>query len=94
MLSQDERRRLAELERQTRQADPAFVARMSGAGEPAGPRGTLLICCLIWLVVPALAATGQWVSSLVVTAIAGTTTLVLLRLTRQRVVPLQSRRPG
>lgn len=57
---------------------------MSPADGYRPPRSPLLLCCLIWLVVPALAAAGRWPGALAVALIATVTTVTLLWLTRQR----------
>jgi len=82
LLSQDDRRRLDQIERQLRAEDPGFVARMSGTPERR-PRLPILVCCLVWLVVPVLAATGRWPGAFVVAVIAAVTTVTLLRLSRR-----------
>jgi hypothetical protein len=62
MLSQDDRRRLAQLERALRTEDPEFVARMVGMTVPRRrvPLALPLACALIWTGAVALALIGWW----------------------------------
>jgi fatty acid desaturase len=72
MLSQDDRRRLAELERRLLVEDPDFVARMTGRT----PRRRsvrivpLLACCLAWGSAAALMISGWWVAAFGVSVVA------------------------
>ncbi len=82
MLSQEERRRLDQMERQLHCEDPGFMARMSGAPVRRVPRLPVAMCVLIWLVAPVLAATGRWPGAVAVAVIAAVTTAAVLRLAR------------
>lgn len=69
MLSQDDRRRLNEIERQLLLEDPAFVARMSSAPRRRIPRVLLLISCVISALTVVLAVGGWWVAALALTVL-------------------------
>ena len=69
MLSKEDSRRLAQLERQLRREDPAFCARMAGdvAGRKRVPLSAVLAAVVIWTVALVLAVIGWWIPA----AIAG-----------------------
>jgi Flp pilus assembly protein TadB len=69
MLSQDDRRQLAQLERQLRREDPEFVARMAGHAPPHRPPvAHALAAGLIWAVAVVLVAAG-WSAAAIVVAV-------------------------
>ncbi|MET8148315.1 DUF3040 domain-containing protein [Actinoplanes sp. NPDC049668] len=62
MLSKEDSRRLAQLERQLRRDDPDFCARMRGHA-PARrrvPTSLVLAACVVWAAVLALGVLGWW----------------------------------
>lgn len=68
MLSREDNRRLAQLERQLRRDDPEFCARMtSGRLEPARPRkpsiSLVLTAAVIWIAALILGVLGWWVAA-------------------------------
>ncbi|MCO8275607.1 DUF3040 domain-containing protein [Actinoplanes sp. TRM 88003] len=68
MLSREDSRRLAQLERQLRRDDPEFCARMtSGRLEPPRPRrpslSLLLTAAVIWIAALILGVLGWWVAA-------------------------------
>jgi hypothetical protein len=67
MLSQDDRRQLAELERYLRAEDPAFVARMSARRSPRARRTVpvlmVLVCVLDWAATAGCAIGGWWAAA-------------------------------
>jgi hypothetical protein len=77
MLSQDDRRRLEQLERELSREDPAFVARMSDRASPTEDIGhrwrlrvVLLICWLVWTTTVTLAIGGWWPAAVIAAALA------------------------
>jgi Flp pilus assembly protein TadB len=70
MLSQDDRRHLAELERRLRAEDPEFVARMSGRRPRPKPIAMIVVCALVWLVVAVAAFAGWWPAASVLAGMA------------------------
>jgi hypothetical protein len=79
MLSQEDSRRLAQLERQLRRDDPEFCARMRG-DLPAGrrlPFSLLLTAVVIWVAAVALAIFGWW-GAAAVAAVWGTVIVAAL----------------
>jgi Protein of unknown function (DUF3040) len=66
MLSQDDRHRLAEIERYLRDEDPGFVARMQATRDTRWRSGVLL-CGALWTLVPILGVLASWAAA--VTAI-------------------------
>jgi len=62
VLGQDDRERLAEIERRLAVEDPAFAARMrSGRGRyPGGRRRTLLMMLALWATLLVLAIVAGW----------------------------------
>ncbi len=65
MLSKEDSRRLAQLERQLRRDDPDFCARMSG-GEPHRrrvPLSLVLTAAVIWVAALILAVSGWWIAA-------------------------------
>ncbi|HEX5204087.1 DUF3040 domain-containing protein [Paractinoplanes rhizophilus] len=91
MLSREDSRRLAELERQLRRADPEFCVRMSGGrvARPAPRRGAtlslILTAIVIWTAAVILAVLGWWIAA-VIAALCATTvaSTVTYRLVRRR----------
>ena len=66
MLSQEDSRRLAQLERQLRREDPAFVARMLGEPEHRGfPISVLLLAAPLWAGAFVLMAVSWWAAAVV-----------------------------
>ena len=68
MLSREDSRRLAQLERQLRRDDPEFCARMtSGRLEPARRRrpslSLLLTAAVIWVAALILGVLGWWIAA-------------------------------
>jgi hypothetical protein len=57
MLSQDDRHRLGEIERNLRLDDPRFVRRME-SGKVRIRLGAILLCCAMWMVAPVLGLIG------------------------------------
>jgi hypothetical protein len=90
MLSREDNRRLAELERQLRHEDPDFCARMTGGmARPAprrGPTLSLIITAIvIWAAAITLAVLGWWIAAVVAAVCATTVASVLtFRLVRRR----------
>lgn len=65
MLSKEDSRRLAQLERQLRRDDPEFCTRMAG-GAPqrrAVPMPLVLAAAAIWVAALVLAVAGWWISA-------------------------------
>ena len=88
MLSREDNRRLAELERQLRHDDPDFCARMTGGmARPAprrGPTLSLIITAIvIWAAAITLAVLGWWIAAAIAavfgTAVASVLTFQLIR---------------
>jgi Flp pilus assembly protein TadB len=89
MLSREDSRRLAELERQLRREDPEFCARMSGgaATRPAPRRAAtvslILTAIVIWTAAIILAVLGWWIAAVIAalsaTVVASTLTYRLVR---------------
>ncbi|GGQ67638.1 DUF3040 domain-containing protein [Couchioplanes azureus] len=76
MLSKEDSRRLAQLERQLRREDPDFYSRMTG-GEPAPrqvPVPLILAATVIWAAALILAVVGWWAAAIV----AGVWALVIM----------------
>ena len=63
MLSKEDSRRLAQLERQLRRDDPEFCARMAGGTPQRGrvPVSLALTAAAIWVAALVLAVAGWWV---------------------------------
>ncbi|GAA2619701.1 DUF3040 domain-containing protein [Paractinoplanes durhamensis] len=88
MLSREDSRRLAELERQLRRDDPEFCARMTGGGDSPAPRRrhTLSLICtatVIWLAAITLGVLDWWPAA-ILAAICGTTVIAVLIYHRAR----------
>jgi DUF3040 family protein len=65
MLSKEDSRRLAQLERQLRRDDPEFCARMAG-GAPQQrriPMSLVLSAVVIWVAALVLAVAGWWIAA-------------------------------
>jgi flagellar basal body-associated protein FliL len=65
MLSKEDSRRLAQLERQLRRDDPEFCARMAdGAPQPKRvPVSLVLTAIVIWVAALVLAVAGWWIAA-------------------------------
>jgi hypothetical protein len=67
MLSQDDSRRLAHLERQLRRDDPEFCARMSGhepeAARQRVPLSVVLAAAVIWTTALVFGVVGWWIAA-------------------------------
>lgn len=65
MLSKEDSRRLAQLERQLRRDDPEFCARMAGGRPPARrvPISLVLAAAVIWAAALVLAVAGWWIAA-------------------------------
>ena len=70
MLSQDDRRQLAAMERRLRAEDPEFCARMSGRRPRRAPVALIVVCVLVWAAVFGSAVAGWWPVTSVVAAMA------------------------
>jgi len=89
MLSSEDSRRLAQLERQLLRDDPEFCARMSGNNSgPPGRRRSLplaIIAILLWIAAVVLAVLDIWPAAVITAAAAGIMAAVLgYRLARRR----------
>ena len=90
MLSREDSRRLAQLERQLRRDDPEFCARMtSGRFEPDRPKrpsiSLLLTAAVIWVAAVILGVVGWWVAAAVAALFA--TVVIAAALTRRPTRP-------
>jgi fatty acid desaturase len=68
MLSREDSRRLAQLERQLRREDPEFCARMAGGGRPERkriPLSLILAAVVVWVTALILAVAGWWIAAAV-----------------------------
>jgi hypothetical protein len=64
MLSREDSRRLAQLERQLRQEDPEFCVRMSEIGRPARARppiAMVFVAVIVWIAALIFGVAGWWV---------------------------------
>ncbi|MEV0896496.1 DUF3040 domain-containing protein [Actinoplanes sp. NPDC049802] len=90
MLSKEDSRRLAQLERQLRREDPDFCARMGGGNFSVSPTGRppfplFLLATLIAVAAVVLVAVGWWIAASIVTAWAViTASAAVHRLRKQR----------
>lgn len=87
MLSKEDSRRLAQLERQLWRDDPDFCARLAG-GRPLRrrlPLPLMLVTGLIWAIALIFAVTGWWIPALV----AGLWATVIVVVTAHRTRPRQ-----
>ena len=71
MLSREDNRRLAQMERQLRRDDPEFCSRMEG-GQPEAPDrprrislSLILTAVVIWIAAIVLAVVGWWIATAV-----------------------------
>lgn len=67
MLSREDSRRLAQLERQLLRDDPEFCARMSDGHTPAGrrlPISMILTAVVAWVAAIILAVVGWWIAAI------------------------------
>jgi hypothetical protein len=78
MLSREDNRRLAQLERQVRRADPEFYDRMTSESSRRRRRPLLLavMACVIWPGAVVLCIFGRWIPAAI--AAVGATVLVAL----------------
>ena len=89
MLSREDNRRLAELERQLRRDDPEFCARMTGGVTRSAPRRGLTISLLIaavvsWAGAITLAVLGWWIPAVIAAVCAtGVAAVLTIRLVRR-----------
>ena len=73
MLSREDSRRLAQMERQLRRDDPEFCARMEGdRPEPPErvkrvPRSLILTAVVIWIAAIVLGVVGWWIAAAIAT---------------------------
>lgn len=68
MLSKEDSRRLAQLERQLRREDPEFCARMSMDERPPRkrvPLSLVLVACVVWVTALILAVADWWIAAAV-----------------------------
>jgi fatty acid desaturase len=68
MLSREDSRRLAQLDRQLRRDDPDFCERMSAGGRPIRrrvPVSVALIAIAVWVSALILAVSGWWLGATV-----------------------------
>jgi CHASE2 domain-containing sensor protein len=88
MLSREDSRRLAQLERQLRREDPEFCARMAGGGHPEPrrrPLALILAAVVIWVTALILAVAGWWIAA----AVAGLWATVLICVVAYRLRPFR-----
>ena len=92
MLSKEDSRRLAQLERQLRRDDPEFCARMAGgaAGRRRLPLSAILAAVVIWAGALVLAVLGWWIPA----AMAGLWATVIICALAYRWRPGTRRRPA
>lgn len=88
MLSREDNRRLAELERQLRRDDPEFCARMTGVPDKPAPSrvptlSMIFTAAVIWAVAIVLGVLGWWVAAVIAavcaTIVVSTLTFHLVR---------------
>jgi fatty acid desaturase len=63
MLSKEDNRRLAQMERQLRRDDPAFCARMLGGGQPnrrRRPGALAIVGVVVWIAALVFSVVGWW----------------------------------
>ena len=89
MLSKEDSRRLAQLERQLRREDPDFCARMAGDGPERGrvPVSLVLAAIVVWVTALILAVAGWWIAA----AIAGACATVMISAMAYRCRPSRRR---
>ncbi|MFF5080349.1 DUF3040 domain-containing protein [Actinoplanes sp. NPDC000266] len=94
MLSREDSRRLAQLERQLQQDDPEFCARM-GSGQLDPPRSRrppltlILTAVVVWIAAITLGVLGWWIGAAVAAVFA--TTVVIAAITQRK--PRHRRQP-
>jgi len=79
MLSKEDSRRLAQLERQLRRDDPDFCARMA-AGRPGRkpvPLALVFVAVVVWTAALILGVLGWWIAA-AVAALCATSTVVAI----------------
>lgn len=84
MLSQDDRRQLAAMQRRLKAEDPEFVARMSGRRPRRVPIAMMALCSLVWLAVLGSAIAGWWPATSILAAMAVASTGALGYSARRR----------
>lgn len=73
MLSREDTRRLAQLERQLRRDDPEFCERMAAGGRPGRrhlPISLIMVAVAVWVAALILAVSGWWIGAGVAAACA------------------------
>ncbi|GAA0516388.1 hypothetical protein Ade02nite_25510 [Paractinoplanes deccanensis] len=95
MLSREDSRRLAQLERQLQQDDPEFCARMaSGQLDPPrskrAPLSLILTAVVLWIAAITLGVLGWWIAAVVAAVFATTVVVAALahRKLRRRLPPI------
>ncbi|MEV4345333.1 DUF3040 domain-containing protein [Actinoplanes sp. NPDC049596] len=87
MLSREDSRRLAQLERQLEQDDPEFCARMTSGqlNEPRSKRppiSLILTAIVVWIAAVTLGVLGWWIAAAISAIFA--TTVVVAALTQRK----------
>jgi fatty acid desaturase len=79
MLSREDNRRLAQLERQLRRDDPEFCARMSLGGRSRRrlPLALVFVAVLVWSAALVFGVTGWWIAA-AVCAVCATALVVVI----------------
>jgi fatty acid desaturase len=79
MLSKEDSRRLAQLERQLRRDDPEFCARMSPGRPPRRrvPKALVFAAAAVWIAALVLGVVGWWIAA-AVAAVCATAIVVAL----------------
>jgi len=90
MLSKEDSRRLAQLERQLRREDPDFCERMAGGRSRRRPMPVplALAAAVIWVAALILAVSGWWISA-GIAAVAAAALLVGAVVSRRRPRPFR-----
>ena len=92
MLSREDSRRLAELERQLERDDPEFCARMSGGFARRRPRhraplSLIFTAAVIWMAAVALGVLGWWLAAALTALCATSVVAAIVYRLRKRVGP-------
>ncbi|GLY96195.1 DUF3040 domain-containing protein [Actinoplanes sp. NBRC 103695] len=93
MLSKEDSRRLAQLERQLRRDDPEFCDRMSAGGRTARrrlPVSLILVAVAVWVAALILAVSGWWIAAGIAAACA---TMIVATLAYRGRRPVRTRPP-
>jgi len=93
MLSKEDSRRLAQLERQLRREDPDFCDRMSAGGRPVRrrmPVSLIAVAVAVWVAALILAVSGWWIAAGIA---AGCATVIVASLAYRNRRPQRHRRP-